>query len=116
MCYPRSQLAVPGAPGTCHCIARCVRRALLCGEDAISGRCSDRRKDWIESRLIALAGVSQWPMNGHQWGHEWEGVGVHVRAFIPLGLSLSPLQSRAPSRYYAPQSDASCILDGSLAA
>ncbi len=57
MGYPRSLLVVPGAAGTFHCVSRCVRRAFLCGEDAISGRCFDHRKDWLEARLIELAGL-----------------------------------------------------------
>ena len=34
-----------------HCISRCVRRALLCGED------HTYRKQWIEDRLRELAGI-----------------------------------------------------------
>ena len=34
-----------------HCISRCVRRALLCGES------HSHRKQWIESRLQELAGL-----------------------------------------------------------
>jgi hypothetical protein len=57
MGYPRSQLVVSGTSGTYHCVARCVRRAFLCGEDALTGRCFDHRKDWIEARLLELAGI-----------------------------------------------------------
>ena len=57
MGYPRSHLVTPGTTGTYHCVARCVRRAFLCGEDAVSGRCFDHRKTWLEARLIELAGI-----------------------------------------------------------
>ena len=57
MGYPRSQLVVPGTSGTYHCVARCVRRAFLCGEDALTGRCFDHRKDWVEARLLELAEI-----------------------------------------------------------
>ena len=55
MGYPRAFTVDPDQPGFYHCISRCVRRAWLCGEDPLSGRCFDHRRDWIERRLISLA-------------------------------------------------------------
>lgn len=40
-----------------HCVARCVRRAFLCGEDALTGRSYEHRKQWIVDKLKELAGV-----------------------------------------------------------
>lgn len=40
-----------------HCIARCVRRAFLCGEDHYSGKNFDHRKPWLVDRLKALSEV-----------------------------------------------------------
>lgn len=57
MGYPRRQLVVPGASGIYHCVARCVRRAFLCGDDALTGRSFNHRKDWIEARVLELAGI-----------------------------------------------------------
>jgi hypothetical protein len=55
MTSPRSQLVDPSTPGYYHCVSRCVRRAYLCGLDALSGRDFEHRKAWIETRLLELA-------------------------------------------------------------
>lgn len=57
MTSPRSQLVDADAPGFYHCISRCVRRAFLCGEDALTGRSFEHRKQWVEDRLLELAEV-----------------------------------------------------------
>jgi hypothetical protein len=40
-----------------HVFSRCVRRAFLCGIDPLTGACYDHRKQFIQDRLEALAGV-----------------------------------------------------------
>ena len=40
-----------------HCIARCVRRAFLCGKDSYSGQNFEHRRDWVRERLRFLTGV-----------------------------------------------------------
>ena len=40
-----------------HCIARCVRRAFLCGDDRYSGRNFDHRKQWLVDRIRLLGDV-----------------------------------------------------------
>lgn len=49
MTVARAQLVDPGITRYYHCISRCVRRAMLCGEGF------EHRKQWIEDRLELLA-------------------------------------------------------------
>lgn len=40
-----------------HCITRCVRRAYLCGEDELTGRSYNHRKQWVVDKLKQLADI-----------------------------------------------------------
>ncbi|WP_137168740.1 transposase [Salinimonas lutimaris] len=40
-----------------HCMSRCVRRAFLCGHDAQNHKSYEHRRQWVEDRLLFLAGV-----------------------------------------------------------
>jgi len=50
MTYARSILIPKGSAGTFHCVSRCVRRAFLCGEDRLTGRSFEHRRQWVEDR------------------------------------------------------------------
>ena len=40
-----------------HCVSRCVRRAFLCGEDKLSGKSYEHRRQWVEDELLKLGQV-----------------------------------------------------------
>ena len=52
---PRQLIIDEDVVGTYHCVQRCVRRAFLCGDDAVTGKNYDHRKEWIRRRLEFLA-------------------------------------------------------------
>ncbi len=53
--YARREIVATDHIGVYHCIARCVRRAFLCGDDPATGKNYDHRKGWIRDRLQTLA-------------------------------------------------------------
>ena len=55
--YARREIVREGEVGVYHCVARCVRRAFLCGRDAHTGQSFEHRKGWIRRRLEELAGI-----------------------------------------------------------
>jgi hypothetical protein len=57
MTYPRRLIVPPDAPGTYHCVSRCVRRAFLCGQDTVTGRSFEHRKQWLEDRILQLGNL-----------------------------------------------------------
>ena len=48
------QVSLPDTPYY-HCISRCVRRAYLCGDDPVSGKNFDHRKQWLVTRIKQLS-------------------------------------------------------------
>ncbi len=54
MTKPRSTLVSVADTPHYHVIARCVRRAFLCGEDRVSGKSFNHRRAWLLDRLKLL--------------------------------------------------------------
>lgn len=57
MTRPRSSLISLTDTPWYHVVNRCVRRAFLCGRDAVSGQSFEHRRGWIETRIRELASV-----------------------------------------------------------
>ncbi|MFT4764860.1 MAG: hypothetical protein ACI9OH_001963 [Oleispira sp.] len=54
---PRKSLIAVESTSYYHCVARCVRRAFLCGIDSVSGHNYEHRRVWLEDRLLELPKV-----------------------------------------------------------
>ena len=57
MTSPRSTLVSVADTPWYHLVSRCVRRAFLCGHDALSGRSFEHRRGWIAERIQVLSGI-----------------------------------------------------------
>ncbi|HJN13299.1 MAG TPA: hypothetical protein QF564_31785 [Pirellulaceae bacterium] len=54
---PRSDVVCVGEVGVYHCWSRCVRRAFLCGQDPLTGKDYEYRREWIRDFEECLAGL-----------------------------------------------------------
>ncbi|CCK77202.1 conserved hypothetical protein [Oleispira antarctica RB-8] len=54
---PRKTLIAVESTPYYHCVARCVRRAFLCGVDTFTGQNYEHRRAWLEDRLLELPKV-----------------------------------------------------------
>ena len=57
MTKPRCNQVCLDATPYYHCVARCVRRAFLCGEDHFSGKSFEHRRQWIVDKVAELANI-----------------------------------------------------------
>jgi len=57
MTLPRRAQVALGETPYYHCIARCVRRAFLCGADPYTGKDFEHRKQWLLDRITCQADV-----------------------------------------------------------
>jgi len=52
----KSQVSLASTPYY-HCVSRCVRRAFLCGKDAVTSHSFEHRRKWIEDKLHELTQI-----------------------------------------------------------
>ena len=57
MARPRSTLISIEDTPFYHCVSRCVRKNFLMGIDKDTGKSYEHRREWVESRLLALASI-----------------------------------------------------------
>jgi len=55
--YARKEIVCESEVQVFHAYTRCVRRAFLCGDDLLTGKNFDHRKEWVEERLQDLSSI-----------------------------------------------------------
>ncbi|SON51707.1 transposase [Vibrio tapetis] len=55
MATARKHLISVDATPYYHCVSRCVRQSFLCGEDNITNKSYEHRRDWIEHKIQSLS-------------------------------------------------------------
>ncbi|SON49891.1 transposase [Vibrio tapetis] len=54
MATARKQLISVDATPYYHCVSRCVRQSFLCGEDSVTNKSYEHRREWIEHKIQSL--------------------------------------------------------------
>ena len=57
MTQARNDIFDPTSVGVYHCMSRCVRRAYLCGEDEVTKKSFEHRRELIRNRLCQLTEI-----------------------------------------------------------
>jgi hypothetical protein len=95
--YARCDIVDEDRVGVYHCIARCVRRAFLCGTDSYTGRDYSHRKAWVLDRLRQLAGLFGVEVCDYVMLLDWTGREIRENkcGAIPAGSDPRPARARS---------------------
>lgn len=77
-----------------HCVARCVRRAFLCGEDSVTGQSYEHRKQWVVDRLKELSSIYSIGICAYAVMSNHYHVVLHVNRPVAEGWSESEVIDR----------------------
>ena len=77
-----------------HCVGRCVRRAFLCGADAVSGRNYEHRREWLRERLAELVEVFAIDLCAYALMSNHYHLVVHLRPDAPQQWSAREIVQR----------------------
>jgi len=83
-----------------HCVARCVRRAFLCGTDPYSGNSYEHRRQWLEDKLHATASAFAIKLCAYAIMSNHYHVVLHVRSDIASEWSDREVVQRWHSLFY----------------
>lgn len=73
----KSQVCLSDTPYY-HCVSRCVRRAFLCGEDKVTGKSYEHRREWVEEKLLLLGQIFSIDICAYAVMHNHTHIVLHV--------------------------------------
>ncbi len=85
--YARKEIVCESEVEVFHAYTRCVRRAFLCGDDALTGKNYDHRKQWVEERLQELSATMALDICGYAVMGNHLHVVVRTRPDLVAGWS-----------------------------
>ena len=82
-----------------HCFSRCVRRAFLCGVDAVSGKSNEHRRGWVERQILAQPRAFCVEVAGYSIMSNHYHVVVKVNLDLAASLSAEAIVARWQQLY-----------------
>ena len=102
MAKPRySQISLEETPWY-HVVSRCVRRAYLCGVDAVSGKSYEHRRGWVEQRLRKLASIFTIDIAAYAVMHNHYHIVLRIDAQRSAALDTAEVLQRWAQLYKGP--------------
>jgi REP element-mobilizing transposase RayT len=99
---PRSALVSLDDTSWYHCVARCVRRAFLCGEDRLTGKNFEHRRGWIAARMKELAAIFAIDVAAYAVMSNHYHVVAHIDRARARGWSLDEVLTRWTQLFTGP--------------
>ncbi len=85
-----------------HCIARCVRRAFLCGKDDFSGKSYEHRRQWVVDRLNVLVSMFSIEVCAYAVMSNHYHVVLHIKASVAKNWSRDEVFARWTQLFTGP--------------